>query len=153
VTASTEVLIGDSAAQHVLIRPLFRSQPDLFDFKDGNWIDCEIQIAAGGFRGSVRADLRSEEFQTFSEDVEGLRRALDGIATLSTLDGRIVLSLTGAGARPVRVTGEAIDATENGNRLEFSFDIDQASVAPICQSLNDLLAAFPITGVPDPEQT
>jgi hypothetical protein len=59
VTASTEVLIGDSAAQHVLIRPLFRSQPDLFDFKDGNWIDCEIQIAAGGFRGSVRADLRS----------------------------------------------------------------------------------------------
>jgi hypothetical protein len=85
--------------------------------------------------------------------VEGLRRALDGIATLSTLDGRIVLSLTGAGARPVRVTGEAIDATENGNRLEFSFDIDQAYVASICQSLNNLLAAFPITGVPDPEQT
>lgn len=151
MTASTEVLIGDLDAQHVLIRPLVRSQPDLFDFKDGNWIDCELQIAAGGFRGSFRADLRSEEFQSFSDEVEALRRAPDGAATFSTLDGQIALSLTGGGGH-VHVTGEAIDAAEDGNRLQFSFDIDQAQVRPICQSLNQLLAAFPVTGTVDAEQ-
>jgi hypothetical protein len=152
VTASTEVLIGDLDAQHVLIRPLSRSQPDLFDFKDGNWIDCELQIAAGGFRGSFRADLRSEEFQSFSEEMAALRRTPDGTATFSTVDGQIALSLTGDAAGSVRVAGEAIDAAENGNRLQFSFDIDQAHVASICQSLNDLLSAFPVTGVADAEQ-
>jgi autotransporter translocation and assembly factor TamB len=152
VTASTEILIGNPEAQQVLIRPLFRSQPDLFDFKDGNWIDCELQVAAGGFRGSFRADLRSEEFQSFLEEMEALKRAVEGTATLSTLEGQIALALTADGVGPVRVTGEAIDAKEDGNRLQFSFEIDQTEVPAICQSLSNLLAAFPAMGVSDAEQ-
>ena len=152
MTASTEILIGNPEAQQVLIRPLFRSQPDLFDVKDGNWIDCELQVAAGGFRGSLRADLRSEEFQSFLEEMEALKRAVEGTATLSTLDGQITLALTADGVGAVRVTGEAIDAKEDGNRLQFSFEIDQTEVPAICQSLSNLLAAFPVIGVPDAEQ-
>ena len=147
--ASTEVLIGDSDAQHVLIRPLFRSQPGLFDDRDGNWIDCELQIVAGGFRGGFRADLRSEEFHTFLEEVEGVRRTLDGTASLMTTEGQIALALTGDGKGQVRVTGEAVDAGAAGNRLRFVFDIDQAHLAPMCESLGHLLAAFPVTGAPD----
>lgn len=152
MTASTEILIGDLDAQHVLIRPLFRSQPDLFDVKDGNWIDCELQIAAGGFRGIFRADLRSEEFQSFLDETEPLTRALDGTATFSTVDGQIAFSLTADATGRIVVAGEAIDAHEDGNRLQFSFEIDQTHVPSICLSLNSLLAAFPVTSVPDAEQ-
>jgi hypothetical protein len=147
--ASTEVLIGDSDAEHVLIRPLFRSQPGLFDDRDGNWIDCELQIVAGCFRGGFRADLRSEEFHTFLEEVEGLSRTRDGTASFTTMEGQIVLSLTGDGKGHIRVTGEAIDAVSVGNRLQFVFDIDQAQLPPISESLGHLLAAFPVTGAPD----
>ncbi len=147
--ASTEVIIGDLDAQHVLIRPLFRSQPGLFDDRDGNWIDCDLQIVAGGFRGGFRANLRSEEFQTFLEEVEGLRRTLDGTASFTTLEGQIALSLTGDGKGHVRVTGEAIDTGGAGNRLRFIFDIEQAHLAPVCESVGHLLAAFPVTGTPD----
>jgi hypothetical protein len=147
--ASTEVLIGDSDAEHVLIRPLFRSQPGLFDDRDGNWIDCELQIVAGCFRGGFRADLRSEEFHTFLEEVEGLSRTRDGTASFTTMEGQIALSLTGDGKGHVRVTGEAIDAVAVGNRLQFVFDIDQAQLPPISESLGHLLAAFPVTGAPD----
>lgn len=147
--ASTEVLIGDSDAEHVLIRPLFRSQPGLFDDRDGNWIDCELQIVAGCFRGAFRADLRSEEFHTFLEEVEGLSRTRDATASFTTMEGQIVLSLTGDGKGHIRVTGEAIDAVSVGNRLQFVFDIDQTHLPPISEALGHLVAAFPITGAPD----
>jgi hypothetical protein len=151
-TPSTEIVIGDIDAQHVVIRPLFRSQPDLFDAKDGNWIDCELEIAAGAFSGRFRADLRSDEFQSFSEELAGVSRTLDGTATFSTLDGQISFSLTGDGTGPVRVTGEAVDAAASGNRLHFRFDIDRMQLPPLCESLEHLLAAFPVVGVPDAEQ-
>jgi hypothetical protein len=147
--ASTEILIGDGDAQHVLIRPLFRSHPGLFDYWDGNWIDCELQIVAGGFRGRFRADLRSEEFHTFLEEVEGLSRTVQGTASFSTMEGQIAFSLTDDGQGHVRVTGEAIDVAGIGNRLQFAFDIDQTHLPPICQSLEHLLAAFPVTGAAD----
>jgi hypothetical protein len=152
VTPSTEIVIGDIDAQHVVIRPLFRSQPDLFDGSDGNWIDCELQIAAGAFSGRLRADLRSDEFQSFSEELESLARTLEGTAAFSTLDGQLAFSLTGDGTGRVRVTGEAIDAAETGNRLQFRFDIDRQQMPPICEALDHLLGAFPVVGAPDAEQ-
>ncbi len=147
--ATTEVLIGDSNAQHVLIRPLFRSQPRLFDDRDGNWIDCELEIVAGCFRGSFRTDLRSEEFHTFLEELEGVRRTVDGTASFTAMEAQIVLALTGDGKGQVRVAGEAIDAVGAGNRLRFVFDIAQAHLAPICESLGHLMVAFPVTAAPD----
>jgi hypothetical protein len=152
VTPSTEIIIGDIDAQHVLIRPLFRSHPDLFDVKDGNWIDCELEIAAGAFSGRFRADLRSDEFQSWSEELQGLSRTLDGTATFSTLDGQIAFSLTGDGTGQVRVTGEAIDAAESGNRLQFRFDVDRMQLPRVCEALVHLLGAFPVVGAPDAEQ-
>jgi hypothetical protein len=149
VAPSTEILIGDLSAQHVLIRPLSRSHPGLFDYWDGNWIDCEIEIAAGGFRGRFQADLRSEEFHTFSEQVEGLNRTIEGVASLTGMEGQIAVSLTGDGKGHVRVAGEAVDVAGTGNRLQFGFEIDQTCLPEISGSLEYLLAAFPVVGAPD----
>ena len=152
MTPSTEIVIGDIDAHHVLVRPLFRSQPDLFEVKDGNWIDCELEIATGAFSGRFRADLRSDEFLSFSEELAGLSRTLDGTATFSTLDGQITFSLTGDGTGEVRVAGEAIDAAESGNRLQFRFVVDRAQLPVLCESLDHLLSAFPVVGTSDVEQ-
>ena len=102
---STDVLIGDAGAQHVLVRPLRRSQPGLFDSSEGNGIECEIAIAAGGFRAIFPAHLRSEEFQSFLEQLQDLDRTLDGTATLSALEGQLSLSLSGSGDRPLAASG------------------------------------------------
>ncbi len=112
VAASTEVLIGDASAQHVLIRPLSRSNPGLFDDRDGNWIECEIEVVAGGFRGAFTADMRSEEFHAFMDQVSELGRTIDGAATFTTMEGQLALVAHGRaradsqgrrrGARPRR---------------------------------------------------
>lgn len=149
MAASTEVLIGDSGAQHVLIRPLSRSTPGLFDAWDGNGIDCEIEIAAGSFQGRFRADIRSDEFLTFLEQTEALTVVLDATASLTSMEGQVALSLTGAGSGPVRVAGEAVDIAGMGNRLQFGFEIEQTALPEISRSLGYLLAAFPVEAAPD----
>jgi hypothetical protein len=146
---STEILIGDPGGQHVLIRPLSRNHPGLFDGGDANWIDCELQIVAGGFRGAFRSNLRSEEFRTFLEEAEGLSRTLQGTASFATMEGQLALSLSGDGKGHLRVSGEAIDEAGSGNRLQFGFDIDQTYLPAICRSLEYLLAAFPVISTPD----
>ena len=147
MTASTELVIGDENGEHVAIRALSRNHPGLFDDGDANWVACELEVAAGGFRGAFRADLRSEEFQAFLEEVEGLSRTLDGAASFSTMEEQIAFSLAGDGQGHVRVQGEAV--THGGNRLQFSFEIDQTYLPQICRSLEVILAAFPVVGTAD----
>ena len=146
---STEIRVGDSGGQHVLIRPLSRSHPGLFDYWDGNWIVCEVEIAAGGFRGGFRADLRGEEFLGFLNETAELSRTLEGAASLTSMEGQIALTLTGDGKGLVRVAGEAVDVAGTGNRLQFGFGIDQTCLPEIARSLEYLLAAFPVLGAPD----
>jgi hypothetical protein len=148
VAASTEILIGDADGQHVLIRPLYRSHPGLFDYWDGNWIECEIEISAGGFRGKFPASLRSEEFRPFLDGLHALSRALEGTASFATMEDQLELSLTADGTGHVHVSGEATDAAGIGNRLRFEFDVDQTYLPAICQSLEAILVAFPIVDAP-----
>lgn len=149
MATSTEILIGDSGGQHVLIQALVRRHPGLFDYSDGNWITCDIEIAAGAFRGSLRADLRSEEFLAFLEEVTSLSKTLEGTAMFSTMEGQIALALTGDGKGHVRVEGDAVDDAVPGNRLHFAFEIDQTYLPQICRALEYLLVAFPVIGTAD----
>lgn len=146
MAASTDILIGDPEGQRLLIQPLGRRHPGLFDYSDGNWIACEVQLSAGGFRGSFHADLRSDEFHAFLAELESLGQTLEGSAAFSTIDGQLTCSLTGDGNGHVHVEGEALDQAGIGNRLHFRFDIDQTYLPQICRALESLLAAFPVTG-------
>jgi hypothetical protein len=149
VAASTEIVIGELNAQHVVIRPVGRNSPGLFDHGDGNWIVCEVEIAAGGFRGRFSADMRSEEFHAFMEQVSELDRTIEGAATLTTMEGQLALSLTAAVNGRVKIVGEALDLAGSENRLEFSFDVEQTCLEAMVRSLESLLAAFPVIGTPD----
>jgi hypothetical protein len=149
VAPSTEIVIGDGGVQHVLIRPVSRSSPGLFDDWDGNWIVCEVDIAAGGFRGRFNADLRSEEFHAFMGQMLELERAIDGAATFTTMEGQLALSLSPGSNGRVRVAGEAVDTAGGGNRLTFGFDIDPGGLSEISRSLGYLLAAYPVLDAPD----
>jgi hypothetical protein len=149
VAASTEIVIGDLKAQHVVIRPVRRSSPGLFDSWDGNWIVCEVEISAGGFRGRFSADMRSEEFHAFMEQVSELARTIEGAATFTTMEGQLAISLTTAADGRVKVAGEALDLAGSENRLEYSFHVDQASLPDLARSLEYVLAAFPVVGTQD----
>ena len=150
MAASTDILIGDPDGARVLIQPQGRQHPGLFDYWDGNWIVCDIQLSTGGFRGGFQASLRSEEFQAFLAEVEVLADSLEGTAAFSTMEGQLAFTLASDGKGHVRVSGEALDEPGIGNRLHFEFEIDQTYLPLITASLEHLLNAFPVTGTPDP---
>jgi hypothetical protein len=149
---SSEVLIGaraEEGAQYLLIRPMRCTLPGLFYSGEGNWIECDLEIAAGAFRAAFPARLRSEEFQSFLEEAQDLRRALDGAARFTPGDGQLAFTLTGDDEGRLHMTGEAVDDAESGNRLQFKFAVDRSSLPDICASLEHLLAAFPVASRSD----
>ena len=149
---SSEVLIGSSTAagaQYVLIRPMRRSLPGLFDAGEGHWIECDLEMTVGAFRAAFPAHLRSEDFQSFLQEAQDLRRTLEGAASFDTLEGQLALTLTGDEGGRLHVNGEAIDDAGTGNRLQFKFDVDHSCLQNICASLEHLLAAFPVAGRSD----
>lgn len=149
VAPSTEIVIGDVGAQHVLIRPIARSNPGLFDTWDANGLICEVELAAGGFRAAFSAEMRSEEFHAFMDQILELERTLDGAATFSTIEGQVALSLSADRNGRVRVSGEALDSPGDGNRLKFHFDIDRTGLSEISRAIGYLLAAYPVLEAPD----
>jgi len=148
LTASTELLIGELDGPHVIVRPLARRQPGLFDHRDANLIDCECRLQAGAFHGEIRADLRSNELSAFLDELRALSHSADGLATLSPEEGRLALTLRRDGRGRVRVSGEVVDDAD-GNRLLFRFDVDPASLTATCESLERALAVFPVVAAPD----
>jgi hypothetical protein len=146
VAASTDILIGDAGAQHVLIRPLSRTTPGLFDDSHDSAIACEIEIAVGGFRGQFAAELRTEEFQSLLDEIEASGTALENAANFDALSGQIDLSLIGDGAGNILVAGYVADAADDGNRLEFAFAMGEAVMPDLVRSLEQVLAAFPLHG-------
>ncbi len=143
---SPDILIGDPDAHHVQIRPLSRSLSGLFGAREGSWIDCDVEIAAGAFHGHFRADFQSEELQTFLDGVQALQRTHDQVASFAATEGQLVLSLAGTVGQVVRLTGEAVDVVDVGNRLQFGFEVERGTLPAICRSLESFLAAFPVDG-------
>ncbi len=92
------------------------------------------------------SNVKSEEFQAFLDEVEGMIGTLEGAATLTTMEGQLSVAIAIADDEQMRVTGEASDALASGNRLRFAFEIERAQVPAIARSLDYLLTAFPSSG-------
>jgi len=143
------ILIGNEGGQHVIIRALSRSRPEQTDYWDGNWIESEVRVAAGAFRGAYHLSLRSEEFADFSRQVALLARSLSGTARFSTMEEQLELTLNGDGKGHVQVEGTAMDQAGIGNVLHFSFELDQTYLLKILRALEAVCSRFPVIGKPE----
>ena len=141
-----ELLIGDAGGHRVLVTVLGRKHPGLFDHWDGNWLACEVAIAAGAFRAAYRADLRAEEFQAFRDQIDALVQSVEGAASFSTMEGQIAVAISGDGRGQVSVRGEARDMPASDNVLQFGFEIDQSYLKAIGRALDAIVSAFPVVG-------
>ena len=149
VDDAPSLLIGDANGERLEIRALRRSHPDASDFWDANWIESDVLLHVGGFRARYRASLRSDEFRSFREQVQGLEEARRDAASFATMEGQLAFALTLDKRGRVGVEGSARDDAGSRNALAFAFEIDATYIPAILRSLNDLARKYPVVGGPD----
>jgi len=145
-----DICIEGEHSDQLRIRPLRRCYPNQDDYWDGNWIESEIQVQAGGFEGAYHANLRSDDFENLNRELTALSQTLSGRATFSTMEEQLSFTMEGNGRGHIRISGQARDVVGTGNRLEFSLEMDQTYLPPILRALAAVLKKFPVRGSPDP---
>lgn len=79
---TAELRMGSTDVEHLTIAVLCREHAGAADFWDGNWVIATISVAVGGFTGSVRASLRTDEIHRFNEGLKFVNQNLFGAAVL-----------------------------------------------------------------------
>lgn len=139
--------IGRSNAR-VSVNPSRREFPELADYWDGNWVYATISIVAGGFRGEFEAQLRTEEFLRFRDELRPLHDSLIGRAKFETMEGWLSIDIMGDGKGHFHADCVAVDMPGTGNHLSFGVDFDQTDLPEILKGLDAITQTFPVIGAP-----
>jgi len=150
LTHPLTLLVGSPGANHLSLRILRRSYPDAEGFWEGNWLKVEVAVHAGAFQGRFEADLRSDEFEHFAEQLTSAQRASEGLATLESAEGWVKLRLALEPRGGVEAACEVTDDPGLGSSLRFGLSSDQAQLSDLRHALGEVLRTFPVIG--DPEE-
>jgi hypothetical protein len=142
-------VIGFETSEYVAVEPVVPPDPPAADYWDGNWLPCNIAVVVQGFRGSVNASLRREEFALFLDRLRALAIDLRGEAVFDTMEGCLSLKLRGDGRGHISATGVVMSSPGAGNRLHFALpEHDQSMLAALIKQLAELQQRYPVIGSP-----
>jgi len=114
------------------------------DYYDDNWLNVQILVSAGGFKGSFRASFQTAELLGFRDLLSSLHNTLKGEANFETMETQLAVVLKGDGRGGISLKGEAWDQPGIGNRLEFNLALDQTHIGKALNELNDIVREFPV---------
>ena len=141
------VVVGTSAAR-IEVRPLMRSHAGATDYWDGNWIDCLITAAAGGFRAEYTACLRAEELAGFRRDLERLYEELEGRGGFKSIEEWLTIEVIGDGRGHFRGPCRLRDRAGDGNTLLFDIEFDETDIPAMIGQMRRIESDFPVVGSP-----
>lgn len=133
-----EVILGQPDGDHVAMRVLRRKHPRRTDYWDGNWVDAEVTIVFRPWRGTFNADLRTDEFAHFRQELVKLSNGARPEAMFAPLEPWLKLTLELGSLGQVNIKGvsgpEGFGRVFNEAFLEFDIPgfIEQASL-PACR--------------------
>jgi hypothetical protein len=141
-----EVSIRCEGGGFLTIALLGRSYPEASDYWDGNWVRAAVELAAGGFRGSVRGDLRTEELAQFSDQFARLQDSLRGTAEFATMERWLAIRARGDGKGHITFRCVIRDQPGIGNTLECTLATDQTFTRTTVAELTAAVRKFPVIG-------
>jgi len=113
-------------------------------YEDGNWLTVKAAVWAGGFHGKINAAIFTDELAHFLPELRSLYDKLHGVAEFITVEGQILLRLTGDGLGHIELHGELKDQAGIGNCLTFTLHLDQTMLVNPIDELEKIMAKFPI---------
>jgi hypothetical protein len=141
--------IGKRDSEYLNVQITGRSHPGSKDYWDGNWVNADIEIDAGSFRGRYGAYLRAEELKEFRDAVARLYSFDSKEAKFETMEEQLSISIAGDSLGHFTAECEAVDQAGIGNRLIFSLEFDQTEIPEMLKGLDDIVREYPVTGKPE----
>lgn len=138
-------MILKSEGRFIEITILQRSYPKSTDFEDANWLKSEIKINAPCFKGLYEANLRSDDFERFYNDLEKLKINQSKKIEFTTMEEGIylkgLLDITG------NIKWEGIAKSSWGDScLIFKMETDNMSIDSLSKEVQEILQDFPVIG-------
>ncbi len=143
-----EVVFRGNGGDCLTITLLGRSHPEATDYWDGNWLRATVEVAAGGFRGSVGGDLRAEDLVQFHDQLLRLQQSLRGTAEFETMEGWLSIRVTGDGKGHMGLRCSICDRPGSGHELHCMLASDQTVTRSALAQLAAAVHAFPVVGTP-----
>ncbi len=109
-----------------------------------NWLNVDIRVQTGGFRGEVSAAILTDGLIRFLNQLKPLHQTLKGSAEFSTIEGQLNLKLIGDGRGHIDLSGEVADRPGDGNRLHFRLTFDQSQLGVSLRQLERATIDFPV---------
>jgi hypothetical protein len=138
--------IGRSERAHLIVRPRRRRFPEATNYEDANWLEADVEIAAGAFSGSFVAELRTDELAYLRERLSALYENLLGRVRFEPTEPWLRMEIRGDGRGHFEAICRADDCPGIGNRLEFRLEFDQTELPGMLRDLDAVCAAFPVVG-------
>ena len=135
---------GHSEHERVEIDVLGYERSPIGEYYDDNWLTVKASVQAGGFHGKINAAIFTDELAAFLPKLRALYEKLYGGAEFTTMEGQILLRLTGDGLGHIELHGELKDQAGIGNCLTFTLRLDQTMLVTSINQLEKIVAAFPI---------
>ena len=139
--------IGSSKHEFIIVKVINYERAVTGDYHDDNWLNVEVELKIGGFKGAFSASFLTEDFVNFYHEVQHLYEVLHGTAKFHTLEGQLSFALKGNGLGGIEVKGVAQDQIGVGNELVFGFLLDQTHLVALLKELIEINASFPIRTV------
>ena len=146
---ATLTILGDPPSDYLKLEVVGRrfdtSESSYFD---RNLLNVATSVHVGGFDGLIGAEIRTDEFRKFRDELALLYQNLDGEARLYVLQGWVDLTFRGDGLGHVEVRGTVTDYPGIGNVLKFELGIDQTFLPDLISQLDNLESEYPTLGKP-----
>lgn len=141
------MVIGATEFERVEVTVLRRANPESFDLYDGNWLEAEVRLVIGGFRGALACMLRAEDFADFLPLLHGLQAELAGTARFTTMERQLEFSIVGDGRGHLEVSGHAWEMVGwDGPRLTWSLTLDQTYLPELIASVSAIAKVYEVRG-------
>ena len=116
-----EIKLGGQQHEFLRIVVSSREYTDAEDYWDGNWLNCEVEVMAGRFRGRVLGTFRAEEFARLRSDVASLVESDEGQASFATMECQLSFELIKDKMGGVRCKGVLMEDPAQEDRLISRF--------------------------------
>jgi hypothetical protein len=133
-----EISFGHSERERIVIA--VPDQPSCFKSSSKDWFSANVDIQAGGFKGTVSTYLDRSDFERFLPQIRWLYETLKGEARFDTIERQIEFVLKGDGKGHITLSGFLKDRPD-GNELSFELEFDQTLLKRSISEIETYLAA------------